>query len=100
VCSAVRYLTLCLRTLCSLTHFRSIRDYATKRIVMGRPLSESALYLRTVTMLEVVRRGCLQLCLRLCLWLGEEERGTPSATQKEKALLLRILTPIAKAFVR
>jgi len=72
-----------------------MRDYAKKRVVFGKNLSEQPLHIATLSRLEMEYRGCVQLFVKLCLLLGESE--TTSRNENNEALL-RILTPLGKLF--
>eukprot|EP01116_Phalansterium_solitarium_P008542 TRINITY_DN22461_c0_g1_i1.p1 TRINITY_DN22461_c0_g1~~TRINITY_DN22461_c0_g1_i1.p1 ORF type:complete len:598 (+),score=239.55 TRINITY_DN22461_c0_g1_i1:131-1924(+) len=69
-----------------------VRDYAHRRKVFGRPLSEQPLHLATVANMEVTYRGALQMVLQLLLLLGESEVEPNTRADH----LLRVLTPLAK----
>lgn len=69
------------------------RDYANRRQVFGRPLSEQPLHLATLADLEADFEAALQLVAHCFLLLGREECG--EADEDERARL-RILTPLAK----
>ena len=71
------------------------KNYATKRIVFGKPLNKQPLHLHTLSDLEVRFQACFLLTFYIVELLGKEE--TAEASEKEK-LLLRMLTPIAKLF--
>ena len=71
------------------------RDYATRRIAFGRPISQHSLHINTLSKMEVDVRACTIFMLDLARQLGEEESGTIT---KEDALLLRLMMPVAKAY--
>jgi alkylation response protein AidB-like acyl-CoA dehydrogenase len=71
------------------------RDYAAKREAHGRPLSESALHIDTLSALQVEADGCFHLAFHLTVLLGRRESG--SAAEGEDTLL-RLLAPVAKLF--
>ncbi len=71
------------------------RDYARKRRAFGRLLSETPLYLETLSGLEVEFRAAFALAFRAAEVLGRVETGKGGG---DEAKLLRILTPLAKLF--
>ena len=71
------------------------RDYATKRKVFGRFLSEQSLHLETLSNLQVEFEGAFHLVFHAIELLGKEE--TQEATPAEMTVL-RLLTPLAKLY--
>jgi len=71
------------------------RDYATRRVAFGRPLTEHPLHRETLAWMEVETQAATQLVLHVARLLGREECG--EASDAERALL-RVLTPIAKLY--
>jgi putative acyl-CoA dehydrogenase len=71
------------------------RDYATRRQVFGRSLSEQPLHLETLARLQVDFEASFHLVFFAARLLGKEEMGT--ATEQERKIL-RLLTPLAKLF--
>ena len=69
------------------------RDYATKRVAFGAPLSEKPLHVDTLAGLEAEYEGAFMLAFRGVELLGREEAGTIT---EDEAALLRLLTPIMK----
>ena len=71
------------------------RDYATRRIAFGQPISQHPLHINTLSKMETEVRCCTIFMLDLARQLGEEESGSIS---KDDALLLRLMMPVAKAY--
>jgi putative acyl-CoA dehydrogenase len=71
------------------------RDYASKRIAFGRPLSEHGLHLETLSDLQVEFEAAFHLVFHAIELLGKDELG--EASESESAVL-RILTPLAKLY--
>jgi alkylation response protein AidB-like acyl-CoA dehydrogenase len=71
------------------------RDYATRRVVFGKPLIEQPLHAETLAELETRVRACFLLAFQVVELMGKEECGT--ATADEQALL-RLLTAVAKLY--
>lgn len=69
------------------------RDYARRRVAFGVPLSEQPLHLDTLAALQAEYEGAFHLTFRVVELLGREEAGEIG---EEEALLLRVLTPVAK----
>jgi putative acyl-CoA dehydrogenase len=69
------------------------KDYAKKRVVFGKRLSEQPLHLQTLADLETEFQATLLTVFHLAHLLGREETG--SATVEDKAVL-RLLTPVIK----
>jgi len=69
------------------------RDYARRRIAFGATLAEQPLHLDTLAGLQAEYEGAFHLTFRVVELLGKEESGELSETE---ALLLRVLTPVAK----
>ncbi|KAF7732476.1 hypothetical protein EC973_003221 [Apophysomyces ossiformis] len=72
------------------------KDYASKRQVFLRPLDKIPLHITTLAQLELVFRAGAQIVFYEIQLLGRTECLNES---KEDALMLRFLTPIAKAYV-
>ena len=70
-------------------------DYAARRRVFGRPLSDQPLHVETLAEMAVEYAAGFHLVARVAELLGREENGDASADER---LLLRLLTPIAKLF--
>lgn len=71
------------------------RDYATKRIAFGRPLSEHGLHLETLANMQIEFTAAFHLVFHAVELLGKDELG--EATETERAVL-RLLTPLAKLY--
>lgn len=71
------------------------RDYATKRIAFGRPLSEHGLHLETLAELQVEFAAAFHLVFHAIELLGKDEVGEASAAE---SAVLRLLTPLAKLY--
>jgi putative acyl-CoA dehydrogenase len=71
------------------------RDYARRRHVFGRPLSEQPLHVETLAALQVDFEASFHLVFFAARLLGKEEIG--AATESERKIL-RLLTPLAKLF--
>ncbi|MGD2114210.1 MAG: acyl-CoA dehydrogenase family protein [Acidobacteriota bacterium] len=71
------------------------RDYARRRIAFGAPLAEQPLHLDTLAGVQAELEGAFHLTFRVVELLGREEAEAGGRTPNE-ALLLRVLTPIAK----
>jgi len=69
------------------------RDFASKRVAFGAPLSRKALHVDTLAGLEAEFQGAFLLAFRVVELFGREEAG--EASEAELALI-RLLTPIAK----
>ncbi len=69
------------------------RDYARRRVAFGAPLAEQPLHLDTVAGLQAEYEGAFHLTFRVVELLGREETET---LDDREALLLRVLTPVAK----
>lgn len=70
-------------------------DYATRRRAFGRPLAAHPLHAETLAALAVEHAGAFHLAFHVGELLGREETGEGS---EEDALLLRLLTPVAKLY--
>jgi alkylation response protein AidB-like acyl-CoA dehydrogenase len=70
------------------------RDYAARREAFGAPLAEQPLHADTLAGLQAEYEAAFHLTFRVVELLGCEEAGEISETE---ALLLRVLTPVAKA---
>lgn len=71
------------------------RDYATRRIAFGKPLSAHPLHAETLAMLEMEWRAGFLLAFHVAELLGRQECNT--ATPEDLARL-RLLIPVAKLF--
>jgi putative acyl-CoA dehydrogenase len=71
------------------------RDYASRRVAFGRPLSEHPLYVETLASLQVDFEGSFHLVFFAARLLGKEEAGTATAQERK---ILRLVTPLAKLF--
>lgn len=71
------------------------RDFASRRQVLGKPLSEQPLHLTTLSYMECELRGALQLILDVSLLLGKTELN--KATEDEH-IVFRLLTPMTKLY--
>jgi alkylation response protein AidB-like acyl-CoA dehydrogenase len=71
------------------------RDYATRRVAFGRPLSEHPLHVETLAEMQVEMEAAFHLVFRAVELLGRVECG--EATEREAALL-RLLTPVVKLY--
>jgi acyl-CoA dehydrogenase len=69
------------------------RDYASRRVAFGRPLSEQPLHHATLAWLRVQHEASLQLAFRAAELLGKEEAGVAS---EQELATLRLLLPITK----
>jgi len=82
-----------------------VKDYAKKRQVFGRPLSEQPLHVTTIAHLERLSRATLHLGIHLGVLLGQSEYAqyNPKSLSSERKAevdgLLRILTPLTKLFI-
>jgi alkylation response protein AidB-like acyl-CoA dehydrogenase len=86
-----------------------VRDYAYRRRVFGKLLTEQPLHLHTLATLEVEYRGCLLFCIRLFQLTGSQSYHTTHPINKEteknnsniltEANLIRILAPLLKLYV-
>ena len=70
-----------------------VRDYATKRVQFGAPLSQKQAHLDTVAGMQAEYEGAFQLAFRAVELLGKEEAKEIDARESD---LLRVLTPIVK----
>jgi len=70
-----------------------LRDYARRRVAFGAPLQEKPLHADTLLGLEAEAQGTFLLAFRAAELIGRKEAGTLT---DEEALLLRVVTPIAK----
>ncbi len=71
------------------------RDYAPKRQVFGKPLSEQPLHLETLAGLQVQFEAAFHLVMHAAELLGKEELGQASS---QDSAVLRGLMPIAKLY--
>lgn len=68
-------------------------DYARRREVLGRVLSDHPLHVATLADLQAEYEAAFQLVARCFVLLGREEAGEASAEERSA---LRLLTPLAK----
>lgn len=71
------------------------RDFATRRVAFGKPLSEHPLHLETLAELQVETEAAFHLVFRAVELLGRVECGEATVTE---AALLRLLTPAVKLY--
>lgn len=71
-----------------------MRDYAERRKVFGKKLSDQPLHLKTISDLEVTFRGTLHFFIDVVLLLGKSEISPNPKIDS----LLRFLTPVGKLF--
>jgi len=71
------------------------RDYAGRRQVFGRLLSDTPSHLATLCEMEVQYRGALAFTLECLRLLGKVESQSDT---KQEAALLRLLTPLVKLY--
>ncbi len=71
------------------------RDYASRRVAFGRPLSEHPLHVETLAGLQVDFEGSFHLVFFAAQLLGKEEAGTATVPERK---ILRLVTPLAKLF--
>jgi|CXWL01.1.fsa_nt_gi putative acyl-CoA dehydrogenase len=71
------------------------RDYAIRRSAFGRRLSEQPLHVETLAGLALEHAAAVHLVCYLFELLGRVETGAATA---DDAILLRLLTPVAKLF--
>lgn len=71
------------------------RDYASRREVFGRRLSEQPLHLETLADLQAQFEGAFHLVFHTVGLLGRDECGQ---TSRDQAALLRLLTPLVKLY--
>lgn len=69
------------------------RDYAARRQAFGRPLIEQPLHAQTLADMQAEFEGAFALAFEVAQLLGRVEHG---AAAPHEALLLRLLTPLAK----
>ena len=69
------------------------RDFATRRQVFGRPLIEQPLHAQTLADMQAEFEGAFALAFEVAHLLGRVEHGTAAP---HEAVLLRLLTPLAK----
>lgn len=72
---------------------RLAADYASRRVAFGAPLTNQPLHRATLLDLEAECAGAALIAFELVLQLGREEARVAS---EDDALLLRMLTPLAK----
>jgi alkylation response protein AidB-like acyl-CoA dehydrogenase len=71
------------------------RDYATRRVAFGKPLSEHPLHVETLAEMQVEMEAAFHLVFRAVELLGRVECGEAS---EREAALLRVLTPVVKLY--
>lgn len=71
-------------------------SYSSKRRAFGKLLNEHPLHMETLRDLEAVCRACMHLTFFVVRLLGTVESGDGTADDDQ---LLRLLTPVAKAWV-
>ncbi len=69
------------------------RDFATRRVAFGAPLSEKPLHIDTLAAMQAELEGAFQLAFYVVELLGASEHEVLDAPGRD---LLRLLTPIAK----
>jgi acyl-CoA dehydrogenase len=69
------------------------RDYATRRVAFGRPLLQQPLHAQTLADMQAEFEGAFALTFEVAHLLGRVEQH---AATPDEALLLRLLTPLAK----
>lgn len=69
------------------------KDYATRRIAFGAPLTQKSLHIDTLASLEAEYQGAFHLAFRAVELLGKDEAGEIG---EHEAALLRLMTPIVK----
>ncbi|HZO13335.1 MAG TPA: acyl-CoA dehydrogenase family protein, partial [Polyangiaceae bacterium] len=69
------------------------RDYAARRVQFGSPIAQKPLHIDTLAGLQAEMEGAFMLAFRLVELLGRLET---QQTSEDEAVLLRLLTPIAK----
>ncbi|KAI8977138.1 acyl-CoA dehydrogenase/oxidase C-terminal [Mycotypha africana] len=93
----------CLGVVCSLRRSLAIaKDFAGKRQAFGKRLDQTPLHITTLADLELVFRAGAQLAFYCIQLLGRTEcshHGSSSNNDNEDMVILRFLTPIAKAYV-
>jgi putative acyl-CoA dehydrogenase len=97
--SSLFNITRVYNAVCATSHLRRALDlaqsYSQKRVAFGRKIAEHPLHARTLDNLELQFEKCFALTFFVAHLLGRQECGTASS---EDLLLLRALTPIAKAY--
>ena len=90
-------ITRCWNAICSVASLRRsialCRDYAWKRRAFGSTLARKPLHLETLADLQTTFESAFHLAFRIAELLGQEEADS---LPEERAMLLRLLTPIAK----
>lgn len=71
------------------------RDYATKRVAFGRPLSQHGLHLETLATMQLEYSASFHLVFHAIELLGKDELGEASASER---MVLRLLTPLIKLY--
>lgn len=71
------------------------RDYATKRIAFGSPLSQHGLHLETLATMQLEYSASFHLVFHAIELLGKDELGEASASERT---VLRLLTPLIKLY--
>lgn len=97
--AALMNITRLYNSICAVSSMRRclalMRDYAGRRQVFGKPLTQQPLHLETLAGLDVEYRAGLVLALRTLELLGKEECGEAS---HDESAVLRILTPLTKLY--
>ena len=75
-----------------------VRDYAPRRVAFGQSLADNALHLNTLADMEAHARAALYMLLDCALLLGESEVPDSSESKREAERMLRVATPLLKAF--
>ncbi len=73
-----------------------MRDYAHRRFVFSRTLSENPLHLETIAEVEIASRAAMAFTFDVAERLGRAE--IPEATSVEDESMLRLLTPLVKLY--
>jgi len=71
-----------------------VRSHVKERVSFGSKLATKSLMIETINSLEVYYRVCMQMCMDMARLCGRAERLNDSRAHA----LLRIVTPIAKAY--
>jgi len=74
------------------------KQYAKSRKAFGKYLSEHDLHAHTFFHLEAIYRGCLYMTLDAAQWLEQSERGSTDSIKEDASIMLRLLTPLTKAY--
>lgn len=71
------------------------RDYSTRRVAFGKPLSNHSLHTKTMAEMELECRAGMVLLLEAARLLGAEESGVATSSERQ---LLRLLSPLLKLY--